>query len=86
VFHKTSCFLARRSNITIKDFLPGKLTELAGRSLVATLLAADLPEQHGERVIKLVHHALLERDDGIVRDANVLGTNLRTTLGYIAQT
>src|SRR5436190_582548 len=36
------------------------------------------------RVVKLVHHALLERDDGIVRDRDVLGADLRAALGDVA--
>jgi hypothetical protein len=50
------------------------------------LLAAKDAKEHGERVVKFVHHALLEWDDGIVRDSNLLGTNFRTTFGYIAET
>jgi hypothetical protein len=86
VFHKTSSFVAHCSNITIKEFLPGKLTEFAKHSLKAVLLPADLPEQHGQRIVKLVHHALFERDDGVVGDANLLGADLGATFGDVAKT
>src|SRR5258708_2845880 len=71
--------------LTIKEFLPGKLTELARRSRMAELPAADLPEQHGQRIVKLVHHALFERDDGVVRDSNLLGADFRATFGDVAK-
>jgi hypothetical protein len=48
-------------------------------------MASDLAEQHSQGVVKLVHYTLLERDNGIVRDANLFGTNLRATFGYIAE-
>jgi len=49
------------------------------------LLAANLPEQHGQRIVKLVHHALFERDDGIVGNSNLLGADLGATLGDVAK-
>jgi hypothetical protein len=55
-------------------------------SLKAALLAADLTEEHGQRVVELVYHSLFERDDGVVRDANLLGTNLRTAFRDVAIT
>jgi hypothetical protein len=74
------------SNLTSKEYSPCKLTELARHSLKAVLPAADLPEQHGQRIVKLVHHALFERDDGVVGDANLLGADLRATFGDVAKT
>jgi len=50
------------------------------------LCAAEFAKQHGQRIVKFVHHALLERNDGVVSDANLLGTNLRATLRDIAET
>jgi 3-methyladenine DNA glycosylase Mpg len=50
------------------------------------LLAAKDAKEHGEGVVKFVHHAFFERDNGVVGDANLLGTNLRATFGYIAET
>jgi hypothetical protein len=50
------------------------------------LLASELSEQHGQRIIKLVHHTLFERDDGIVGDVNLLGADLRATFGDVAET
>jgi hypothetical protein len=49
------------------------------------LLAAELPEQHGQRIVKLVHHALLERDDSVVGDANLLGTDLGAAFCDVAK-
>src|SRR5438309_3618221 len=46
--------------------------------------AAHLPEQQGQGVEKFVHDALLERDDGVVRNVNLFGTNLRAALRDIA--
>jgi len=86
VFRRTSCFVAYWSNQTIKEFLPGKLSELARCSRMAELPAADLPEQHGQRIVKLVHHALFERDDGIVGDSNLFGADLRATFCDVAKT
>src|SRR6185437_11051710 len=37
-----------------------------------------------DRIVELVHHALLERDDGVVRDRDPLGTHLGTTLRDVA--
>jgi hypothetical protein len=66
--------------------LPAKLNELAWHTLKALLLAAELPEQHGQRIVKLIHDALFERDDSVVGDANVLGTDLGATFGDVAET
>src|SRR5690242_18031498 len=37
-----------------------------------------------DRIVELVHHALLERYDGVVRDRDPLGTHLGTTLRDVA--
>jgi hypothetical protein len=50
------------------------------------LPAADLAEEHGQRIVEFVHDALFERDDGVVGDANLLGTDLRATFGDVAKT
>src|SRR5438034_11770254 len=42
--------------------------------------AAHLPEQLGQGIVRLVHYALLERDDGVVGDVDLFGTNLRAAL------
>jgi hypothetical protein len=60
------------------------LVELARHSLRAVRNAADLPKQHSQRIVKLVHDALFEWDDGVVRDANLLGTNFRTAFCDVA--
>src|SRR5438552_13920959 len=36
------------------------------------------------RVVEVVHHALLQRDDGVVGDVDRLGTDLRAALGDVA--
>src|SRR5437667_3404800 len=46
--------------------------------------AAHLPKKHSQGIVKLVHYALLERDDGVVRNVNLFGTNLRAALRDIA--
>src|SRR6266446_6663585 len=53
---------------------------------VSRLMAADLSEQHGQGIVKLVHHALLEWNDGVVGDANLLRAHLRATFGDVAKT
>src|SRR5438128_9677241 len=35
-------------------------------------------------VVEIVNHALLQRDDGVVRDVDRLGADLRTALGDVA--
>src|SRR6266704_1016656 len=47
--------------------------------------AAKLAEEHGQRIVKLVHHALLERNDGVVSDANLLRANFGATLRDVAK-
>jgi hypothetical protein len=64
---------------------PGRLSKLVRPGLKARPPAADLPEQHGQRIVKLVHHALFERDDGVVGDADLLGADLGATLGDVAK-
>jgi len=64
--------------------LPGKLTELTRHILKVPLFSPYLHEQHCQRIVKLVHHTLLERDDSVVCNVNVLGTNLRAALRDIA--
>src|SRR5260370_2016421 len=72
-------------NQNIQKIITRKLTELARPSLKAPLLPADLPEQHGQRIVKFVYHALFERDDGVVRNSNLLGTNLRAAFRDVAK-
>src|SRR6266545_7313196 len=48
-------------------------------------LAGDLAQEPDHRIVALGHHPLLERDDGIVGDVDVLGTDLGAALGDIAE-
>jgi len=50
------------------------------------LAAAKDPEEHGQRIVELIHDAFLQGDDGVVSDANLLGANLRAALRNIAIT
>src|SRR2546430_16938934 len=43
-------------------------------------LAGEFPPQRREGIVVRVHHSLLERDDGVVRDRDRLGTDLGATL------
>src|SRR5437773_12276394 len=45
---------------------------------------ADLADQHEERVIEFIHDALFERDNGIVRDANLFRADLGAALCDVA--
>src|SRR6266702_4596198 len=47
-------------------------------------LAGEFPPQRREGIVVRVHHPLLERDDGVVRDRDRLGTDLGTTLRDVA--
>src|SRR5882762_11075624 len=40
------------------------------------------PEQ---RVVELVHHPLLQRNDGVIRNMDIFRTNLCATFRYVAQ-
>src|SRR5690348_13227264 len=47
--------------------------------------AANFADQAKDRVVKLVHNAFLERNDGIVCDVNAFGTDLGATLSDVAE-
>src|SRR2546423_679510 len=47
-------------------------------------LAGEFPPQRREGIVVCVHHPLLERDDGVVRDRDRLGTDLGATLRDVA--
>src|SRR5467141_4977346 len=49
------------------------------------LLGAELPQQPDDGIEELVGHPLLERDDPVVGDVNVLGTDLGAALGDVAE-
>jgi hypothetical protein len=49
------------------------------------LLAEDFAEEHGQRIVELVDDTLLERDDGVVRDVNILGADFGAAFGDIAE-
>src|SRR5271154_144874 len=52
--------------------------------LLAVRRSADLSRDPHQRIVISVHDALLQRNDGIVRDMDVLGTNFRAALRNIA--
>src|SRR2546430_191138 len=47
-------------------------------------LAGEFPPQRREGIVVRVHHPLLERDDGVVRNRDRLGTDLGATLRDVA--
>src|SRR5882762_5970590 len=49
------------------------------------LLGAELPQQPDDGIEELVGHPLLERDDPVVGDMDVLGTDLGAALGDVAE-
>src|SRR6266571_4123157 len=54
---------------------------------LATFRAADeLAEDPAEGVVELVRDALLERNDGVVRDMDILRADLRAALRDVAET
>src|SRR3989441_1672291 len=55
------------------------------RSRGLLLLGAELPQQPDDGIEELVGHPLLERDDPVVGDVNVLGTDLGAALGDVAE-
>src|SRR6266478_627172 len=67
---------------------PGSEKSVGGTILPLHTLhfvAAKFAEEHGQRIVKLVHDALLERNDGVVGDANLLRTNFGATLRDVAK-
>src|SRR5256885_12697625 len=46
--------------------------------------STNLPHHPKQRVVVLVHDALLQRNDGIIGDVDVFRADLRATLGYVA--
>src|SRR3984885_11086598 len=65
---------------------PGAGARSAGRGLFGRLLgtAGDLAPEPRHRVVAGVDHALLHRDDAVVRDLYVLGAHLGAALGDVA--
>src|SRR5690349_15277827 len=55
------------------------------RPRVLSVAAAEPPPDHPERVVVAVRDALLQRDDRVVRDLDVLGTDLRAALRDVAE-
>src|ERR1700738_3500011 len=54
-------------------------------SLSLARRASNLPHDPNQRIIELVHNALLQWNDGIVGDVDVLRADLRATFRYIAK-
>src|SRR5207302_2433498 len=46
---------------------------------------AQQPDQAPQRIVDLVHHALLERDDGVVGDVDAFRAHAGTALGDVAE-
>src|SRR5882762_5251978 len=63
-------------------FERARLTSSPGQPK-STLRAKDLPEP-AEGIVEVVDDAFLERDDGVVGDGDVLGTDLGAALGDVA--
>src|SRR5580658_1329624 len=57
----------------------GHLGQLRGR-LPPILRAPHLAEQPADRVVVIVDHTLLDRDDGVVGDRDLLGAHLGAAL------
>src|SRR5208282_2619715 len=49
------------------------------------LLAEHFAEEHRQRVVELVDDALLERNDGVVRDVNFLGADFGAAFRDVAE-
>src|SRR5579871_1067195 len=47
--------------------------------------AANLADNHKQRIVELIHHPLLQRNDGIVGDVYILRANLSATLRDVAE-
>jgi hypothetical protein len=59
------------------------------RFMVLSMTLIFLPSRKyfhelADRIVELVDHALLERDDGVIRDRNMLGTDPRAAFGDVA--
>src|SRR6202795_2359403 len=46
---------------------------------------SNLPNQHEHGIIEFINHALLQRNDRIVRDVDLLGANFGAALGDVAE-
>ena len=56
-----------------------------GHSIIPQLsLARDFSQQPAKRIVKLVGHAFLERNDGVICDRDIFRTDLRAAFGDVA--
>src|SRR5215203_463007 len=70
---------------SVPALLPsGLVPRLIGRVAQRVSLASYLAPGPHHRIVKLRHHPLLERDDGVVGDVDMLRAHLSTTLGDVA--
>src|SRR5271154_606291 len=49
------------------------------------LSGPNLADEHEQRIIELIHHPLLQRNDGVVRDMNIFRTDLGAALGDVTE-
>src|SRR5438128_461987 len=50
-----------------------------------SLFCAELPQKPTHRIVEVVNHSLLQRDDRVVRNVNILRANLGAAFGDIAE-
>src|SRR5438034_83082 len=75
----------RRSGARCRTYPFGGRREDAGGPPSRRRAAPRDPAPHApHRVVEVVHHALLQRDDGVVRDVDRLGADLGAALGDVA--
>src|SRR5712691_4234735 len=55
------------------------------RSGLATLLTRQLSQKPPHRIVEVVNHALFQRNDRVVGDVNVFGTDFGAALGDVAE-
>src|ERR1700730_10015871 len=58
---------------------------MAFSSRLDVLSAANLADKHEQRIVKLIHHPLLQRNDGIVGDVDIFRADLGAALRDVTE-
>src|ERR1700733_2131728 len=61
------------------------LYSMAIPSTLDFLRAANLADKHEQRIVELIHDPLLQRNDGVVGDMDIFGTDLSAALGDVTE-
>src|SRR2546427_2914273 len=72
-------------SITIRAELTNSLGCSTTFDDLGSRLSRELPQEPPHWIVKVIHHALLERNDRVVRNVNVFGANFGAALGNITE-